>query len=329
MTSVERVVAVLAVDGVVGFDLSVPCQVFGMAADAGERPRYEIRVCALRPGPMATAEQFGAFSFHPSWGSDALGQAHTIVVPGYEGFLDEPPEDAVAALRSAAKSGVRIASVCTGAFLLAASGLLDGGRATTHWRYAAELARRHPAVEVDPAVLFVDNGQVLTSAGVASGLDMCLHLVSRDYGASAAAATARRLVMPLQRGGGQAQYLDHEPPPSEGASAGLQPTLEWMEANLDRPLGLKDIARQAGLSVRSLNRHFREQVGTTPLQWLLRARVHRAQRLLETTDLAVDRVAERSGFGSAATLRHHFSRVVETSPQSYRRAFSLTTASDD
>ena len=215
--------------------------------------------------------------------------------------------------------GARVASVCSGAFLLAATGLLDGRRATTHWRAAAELARRYPRIRVEPDVLYVDEGQVLTSAGAAAAFDLCLHMVRRDYGSAVAVEAARVSVMPLERDGGQTQFIVHPPPAPDGAS--LAPLLRWLEENTHRELSLDDLARRAALSVRSLNRRFREQTGTTPLQWLLRARVRRAQLLLETTAQSVSRVAADAGFGSVTAFREHFRRVAATSPQAYRRAF--------
>ncbi|MFD1152418.1 GlxA family transcriptional regulator, partial [Saccharothrix hoggarensis] len=223
------------------------------------------------------------------------------------------------AVRAAAAGGARVASICTGAFDLARTGLLAGKRATTHWKYAPELARRHPDVEVDASVLFVDEGAVLTSAGVAAGLDLCLHLLRRDHGAAFAAEVARLIVMPPQRDGGQAQFLRHADPPDTDAS--LQPTLAWLEANLREPLTLGAIARHAGVSERSLSRRFRQEVGSAPMRWLLAARVRRAQQLLETTDLPVEQVARETGFGAANTLRHHFGRIVGTSPHAYRKTF--------
>jgi transcriptional regulator GlxA family with amidase domain len=210
--------------------------------------------------------------------------------------------------------------VCTGAFVLAEAGLLDGLRATTQWDDSADLARRYPAIQVDPDVLFVDNGgRVLTSAGVAAGLDMCLHLVAADYGASVAAATARRVVVPMIRDGGQAQFIVYELPAD--ATPVLNTALAWMEDNLRQPLTLDDIARHASMSIRTLNRRFREHVGTTPLQWLLVLRVERAKQLLETTDLPIERIADKVDFGSAVTLRHHFTRRVRVPPHRYRAAF--------
>jgi transcriptional regulator GlxA family with amidase domain len=213
-----------------------------------------------------------------------------------------------------------------GAFTLAATGLLDGLRATTHWRAAAALARRYPRVAVDPDVLFVDNGQFLTSAGAAAGLDLCLHLIRRDYGAAVAADAARTAVMPLERAGGQAQFIAHPPPIPDGAT--LEPLLRWLDQNAHRELTLGQIAAQARLSVRTLNRRFREQTGTTPLQWLHRARLRRAQCLLETTSLPVERIAGQVGFGSPTAFRDHFRRLVGTSPHAYRRAFRSPTGDD-
>ncbi|MFI0481618.1 GlxA family transcriptional regulator [Actinomadura sp. 9N215] len=313
-----HVVAVLALDDVVPFDLAVPGQVFGVTTTSGDVPLYEVRVCT-GPGGARTSASLGRMRVDSPFGLDALTAADTIVVPGHEDVRADPPAGVLDALRDASSRGARIASICVGAFVLAAAGLLDGRRATTHWRYAAALARRHPDVEVDPSVLYVDGGQVLTSAGVAAGIDLCLHLVRRDHGSATAARTARRIVMPPQRDGGQAQYIRHEDPP-DGETA-LQPTLAWLEANLHRPLTLDDIARQASVSVRTLTRRFREQAGTTPLQWLSRARVHRAQQLLESTELPVERVAAEAGFGSPVTLRAHFARRVGASPLAYRTTF--------
>ena len=215
---------------------------------------------------------------------------------------------------------MRVASICTGAFVLAATGALDGLRATTHWRGAAELARRYPAIDVDADVLYVDNGNVLTSAGAAAGLDLCLHLVRRDLGAEAAAEVARDAVMPLERAGGQAQFIVHEPPAGDHTSIGQ--LLTWIDQNLQKDLSLPVIARRAAMSTRTLSRHFRAQVGTTPADWIARTRIRRAQRLLETTRLAVERVAAESGFGSAAVMRQHFGEIVGTTPLAYRLAFS-------
>ncbi|WP_329012694.1 GlxA family transcriptional regulator [Streptomyces sp. NBC_00690] len=311
-------VVVLALDGVVPFELSVPGQIFGTANDALGRAHYDVRICA--PGrEVRTEPDLGGFRLTTEWDMEALADADTIVVPGHAGCLDAPSIDVLDALRSAYAQGARLASVCVGAFTLAATGLLDGRRATTHWMFAAELARRYPAVEVDDGSLYIDNGPSITSAGVAAALDLCLHLVHRDLGASVAASTARRTVMPLQRDGGQSQFIE-QPHPGEHDTA-LQATLQWMEGRLHEPLSLDDIARHAAMSIRSLNRHFKAQTGTTPLQWLLRARVNRAQQLLETTAMPIDRIAADTGFGAASTFRQHFTRHTGVPPQAYRSAF--------
>ncbi|WP_188269534.1 MULTISPECIES: GlxA family transcriptional regulator [unclassified Streptomyces] len=313
------VMAILALDGALPFELSVPGQIFGTANESAGRDHYEIRVCA--PGRrVATAAEFGGLNLTTPWGLEGLADADTVVIPGHAHFLDQPSAPVIKALRSAGERGARLASICVGAFTLAATGLLDGHRATTHWRHAAELARRHPAVDVDRHSLYIDHGTLITSAGVAAALDLCLHLVRRDLGAALAATTARHTVMPLQRDGGQSQYIEHPTPNSRTTT--LEPTLRWMEAHLHRDLTLDDIARHSAMSVRSLNRHFRAQTGTTPLQWLLRARVHRAQELLETTTIPVERIADETGFGAPSTFRQHFARHVGVSPQTYRNTFS-------
>ncbi|CAM3654163.1 helix-turn-helix domain-containing protein [Corallococcus sp. ZKHCc1 1396] len=309
-----HVVAVVALDGVVSFDLSTPCEVFGCVRLPGGAAGYQVRVCGVTPEVDA-----GPFQMKTRHGLAELARADTIILPGITDVSAPVPPRLVSAVRAAAARGTRIASICSGAFLLAATGLLDGLRATTHWLATEELARRHPAIHVDPNVLYVDNGQLLTSAGAAAGLDLCLHLVRRDHGAAVAAEAARRSVMPLERDGGQSQFITHAPPTPEGAS--LQPLLHWMEDHLHKPLTLPSLARRAAMSERTLSRRFREQTGTTPLQWLLRARVRRAQHLLETTSQSVEAVARKVGFGSTTAFREHFQRFVTTSPLAYRRAF--------
>ena len=246
------------------------------------------------------------------------------MVPGTE-ILDRPPGSVLAALRAAAARGARIMSVCTGAFVLAYAGLLDGRRAATHWGWAAALARQFPAVTVDPAVLYVDEGQILTSAGVAAGLDLCLHVIRRDYGADLAARLARRTVVAPHRDGGQAQFIRHPVSTASGASGspGLAATRAWALENLGADLSVAVLARQAGVSTRTFARRFREETGTTPAQWLLDQRVLAARQLLERTGLPVEQVAVRSGFSTAAALREHFARRVATTPTAYRRAFRL------
>ncbi|MFS4093970.1 GlxA family transcriptional regulator [Streptomyces sp. AF1A] len=312
-------VAVLALDGVIPFDLSAPIDTFGWARLPDGRAPYRVRVCSVREEVSA-----GAFTVRAPYGLDALAEADTIILPG----VAEPPRTLPAgvaeALRAAAANGTRIASICVGAFLFAATGLLDGLRATTHWRAAGQLAASYPAVTVDPNVLYVDNGQFLTSAGAAAALDMCLHMIRRDFGSAVAAHAARMSVMPLEREGGQAQFIVHDLPPAP-AGATLEPLLQWLEDHCARDLTLDEIAAKAGMSTRTLNRRFREQTGTTPLQWLHRARVRRAQYLLETTPYPVERIAAQAGFGSPTAFRERFRRVVGTSPQAYRKAFREET----
>ncbi|MGK5682648.1 GlxA family transcriptional regulator [Actinoplanes sp. URMC 104] len=308
-------IAVLALDGVVAFDLSTPLEVFDrVRLPDGSRP-YDVRVCA--PQPSVDARAFTVVAAH---GLEALDDADTIILPGCHDVTRPVPAAVVAALRSAAARGTRIASVCAGAFVLAATGLLDGRRATTHWAGAALFAELFPAVELDPGVLYVDEGQFLTSAGAAAGLDLCLHLVRRDHGSAVAAQAARLSVMPLEREGGQAQFIVAERPPAPRGSQ-LEPLLRWLEESAGRDLTLADIAARAGMSTRTLNRRFREQTGTTPLQWLHLARIRRAQHLLETTADPVDRIGAQVGFGSPTAFRDRFKRVVGASPHSYRRSF--------
>jgi transcriptional regulator GlxA family with amidase domain len=308
-----HVVTVLARDGVVAADLAVPGELFGRARLADGDPAYEVRVAAVAPEVDA-----GLFALRAPWGLEALDGAATVVVPGTADPMAAPPPAFLDALRGAAQRGARVASICTGAFGLAAAGLLDGRRATTHWRAADALARRYPRVRVDPDVLFVDEGAVLTSAGAAAGHDLCLHMIRRDHGAAVALHSAREAVMPLERDGGQAQFIAH-PPVADATS--LAPLLAWMQEHLDAELTLADLAARAAVTVRTLNRRFREQTGTTPAQHLLRLRLHRAQQLLETTDLPVDHVARVAGFGAPTTLRERFRRRFGVSPSAYRRAF--------
>ncbi|MEU2494243.1 helix-turn-helix domain-containing protein [Streptomyces sp. NPDC007883] len=307
-------VAVLALDRVIPFDLSTPIEVFTRTRLPDGRAGYQIRVCAERPEIDA-----GSFTLRAPWGLDGLRGADTIIVPGTATTAPPSPE-VLTALRTAAGDGTRIASICSGTFPLAATGLLDGLRATTHWAAAAALAAAYPDVTVDPGVLYVDNGQILTSAGAAAGLDLCLHMIRRDYGSAVAADAARLSVMPLEREGGQAQFIVHVHPPTPKGST-LEPLLTWLQDNLGRDLTLADLATRAGTSTRSLIRHFREQTGTTPLQWLHSARIRQAQHLLETTDHSVERIAAQVGFGSTTAFRDRFKRTTGVSPHTYRRSF--------
>ena len=278
------------------------------------RAIYDVRICSIAPEVRSEHVTLSV-----PWRLSSLSRADTVIVPGIADIDQSVPGDLLRAIRRAADRGARVASICSGAFVLAATGALDGLRATTHWRGAAELARRYPAIDVDADVLYVDNGHVLTSAGAAAGFDLCLHLVRRDLGAEVAAEVARAAVMPLERAGGQAQFIVHETPAGDHTSIGE--LLAWIEQNLRKDLSLPVVARHAAMSTRTLSRHFRAQVGTTPADWIARARVRRAQRLLETTELAVERVAAEAGFRSAAVMREHFGQIVGTTPLAYRRAF--------
>ncbi|GAB2495214.1 GlxA family transcriptional regulator [Streptosporangium sandarakinum] len=308
-------VAVLALDQVIPFDLSTPIEVFTRTRLPDGRPGYQVRVCAERPETDA-----GAFTLRAPWGLDGLRGADTIIVPGTAAPETPLTTEVRDALRAAAADGTRIASICSGTFPLAATGLLNGLRATTHWAAADLLAAAHPEVDVDPGVLYVDNGQILTSAGAAAGLDLCLHMIRRDYGSAVAADAARLSVMPLEREGGQAQFIVRDHPPTPQGST-LDPLLAWLQDNLGRELTLADIAAHARVSTRTLIRRFSEQTGTTPLQWLHRARVRQAQHLLETTHHSVERIAAQVGFGSPTAFRDRFKRTTGVSPHTYRRTF--------
>ncbi len=310
----SRRVAVLAFDGVVLGDLATPCEIFGRARLPSGAPAYAVRVCSARPRVHTALAQLVL-----PWRLTSLDWADTIVVPGHDDPLKGVPAVEVRALQRAIGRGARVASICTGAFVLAQCGALDGLKATTHWRVAGELQRRYPAIDVDPDVLYVDHGRLLTSAGAAAGLDLCLHLVRRDLGAVAAAAAARDAVMPLERAGGQAQFIAHAAPEPDGSS--MDPLLAWLERHLGERLTLAAMAKRAALSTRSLSRHFRRQVGMTPAAWVARARVRRAQALLESSRQPIERIADQVGFASATVLRQHFARVVGTTPTAYRRAF--------
>lgn len=307
-------VAIVVLDGFVPLDLGIPCDVFGSFGLSGQPSLYRVQVCAPRRVVRA-----GAFEIRTPFGLEAVPDADTVVVPGIVDLERPIPPSVLQALRAAWDRGARVTSICTGAFVLAAAGLLDGRRATTHWRGTLELSRRYPAVTVEPDVLFVDEGRIVTSAGASAGLDMCLHLVRRDYGQAAAAHAARLAVAPLNRDGGQAQFILHEAPRANDSLASL---LDWMSTHLDKELDVDALACRAHMSPRTFARRFREQTGTTPLQWLLSVRVRRAQELLETTRRSIDDVALRSGFESPVTFRARFRKLVGISPRAYRLRFN-------
>ncbi|WP_405096302.1 GlxA family transcriptional regulator [Micromonospora sp. NBC_01412] len=307
-------VLVLALPDTIAFDLATPIEVFGRVRLPDGRAGYRVLVCGSEPtvdaGPLRLAVDHGL---------DALAGADTVIVPGRYDPAVPVPAAALGALRAAAAAGTRIASICVGAFTLAAAGLLDGRRATTHWAAAERLRAAFPAVRVDPEVLYVDAGQFVTSAGATAGVDMCLHLVRRDYGATVAADAARQAVAALHRDGGQAQFIVR--PGAGGTEIGLGAVLQWLELHACEGLTLADVAAHAGLSVRTLNRRFHEETGRTPMQWVTAVRVRRAQELLESTDHGVDRIAHLVGFASPAHFRVQFKRISGVAPQAYRSTF--------
>ncbi|MDR7168313.1 transcriptional regulator GlxA family with amidase domain [Nocardia kruczakiae] len=304
-------VAILALDGVIPFDLAIPTGIFGPHT---ETP-YRSKVYGLR-GEVGTT---GGFSLSVEGRIDDLLTADTIIVPGYTPHR-VPPSQALDALRAAHQRGRRMVSICTGAFALAAAGILDGRRATTHWRHADELAADYPSVTVDRDVLYVDEGQILSSAGVCCGIDLCLHIVRRDLGAHVANEIARAIVAPPHRDGGQAQYM--RTPVGADTATTLTATRTWALERLDEPLTVAALARHANTSSRSFARRFVQETGSTPLQWLLMARLDSARELLERDDVCIDEIARRCGLGSAANLRLHFRRHFDTTPTAYRRTFS-------
>ncbi|MET9373801.1 helix-turn-helix domain-containing protein [Streptomyces sp. NPDC002992] len=306
-------VALAVTDGMLHFELSVAYEVFGAEQSDATDPLYRVAVCG--PGPV----RFGRFRLEPDGGLDRLPYADTVIVPGWADVDVDPPAGLVDAVRAAHEAGARVASLCTGAFVLAAAGLLDGRRATTHWAHSEVLAARYPRVEVDPDVLYVDNGSVLTSAGKAAAMDLCLHLVRLDHGSAIANRVARTLVVPPHRAGGQAQFVTAPVPSRDDHPLG--DLLPWAVERLDQALTVEDLARRANMSSRNLGRHFRSATGTTPLRWLLTQRIRRAQELLESTGDSIDAIAAATGMGTATTLRRHFNRTIGVPPDAYRRTF--------
>ena len=318
-------VAVLLVAPVVGFDATIPGMVFRAANPEDGPPRYEVRMCTPTPGPVPTVEGYAIVA---DGGPDELAAADTVIVPGTReplargrGALPDPVRAALAGVRADA----RIVSICTGAFILAAAGRLDGRAATTHWSYADRFRALFPQVDLDEQVLFVDDGDVLTSAGLAAGIDLCLHIVRTDHGAAVANAAARHCVVPPWREGGQAQFIERPVP--EPAAASTAAARTWALTHLDRGIDVEQLARRAHQSVRTFNRRFREETGQSPGAWLIQQRRAQARHLLESTDLPVDEVARRSGLGSGATLRYHLRETLGVSPVQYRRTFRGRSAS--
>ncbi|ROP40784.1 helix-turn-helix domain-containing protein [Saccharothrix texasensis] len=312
-----RTVAAVLIDGLAPFEFGVICEVFGVDRTDDGVPRIDFRVCGERPGEPVTTD-VGA-SVVPAHGLDALADADLVAVAAAK-IRDEYPPALLDALREAHGRGATLLSVCSGAFVLGAAGLLDDRRCTTHWRHAADLAARFPHAKVDPDVLFVDDGDIVSSAGTAAGIDACLHVVRREFGAAVTATIARRMVVAPQRDGGQRQFVEVPTPPHEADS--LQPLLAWLQDRLDQEHTVASLAERATMSERTFARRFAAETGTTPHRWLTTQRVLRARQLLEETQLTVEDVAHRSGFGTAALLRHHFTSVVGVPPKDYRRSFS-------
>lgn len=316
--SVHRI-ACLVLPGVISFDLATVCETFRYATSSSGQPCYQVTVCAEQQ-----ELDVGAFCIGIKNDLTALEVADTIIVPGISFSPLLLSSTVLEILRKAARRGTRIASICTGAFVLAEAGLMDGSRATTHWQAADELARRYPAIMVDPMVLFVDNGQILTSAGAAAGIDLSLHMIRSDFGAAVAAQVARLSVVPLQREGGQAQFI---PPSTRSIDKNLEKLTSWAMANLNQPLTIKSLANQSHSSQRTLYRRFIEQFGESPSQWLTRMRVQRAQELLESSKLSIEQIVSEVGLGSTANFRLHFQRIVGVSPRQHRQSFGHTTSS--
>ncbi|MEU7782399.1 transcriptional regulator FtrA [Micromonospora parva] len=310
-------VAVLAYPGMSVFETGIVTEVFGLARPEFDVDWYDLVLCAEQPGPLPVV---GGASLHTPYGLAELAAARTVIVPGVADVTADPSPELVTALRQAHRRGARIMSICSGAFALAGAGLLDGRRATTHWRYAELLARRYPRVEVDPDVLYLDDGDLLTSAGSAAGLDLCLHVIRGDHGAAIANAVARRLVIPPHRDGGQAQFVE-APVPTDPDDDRIAGSIDWALAHLGDPLTVAQLAAQAHMSSRTYLRHFTRATGTSPIRWLIDQRIRASLAMLEETDLAVEQVARAVGFDTPVTYRHHFGRSMLTSPTAYRRAF--------
>jgi transcriptional regulator GlxA family with amidase domain len=309
-------VAALVCEGVAPFELGVLCEVWGIDRSASGGPTFDFAVCAETPGRVRTSMGFGLDVEH---GLDRVAEADLVTIPAMP--RNEPTAPAVIeALRAAHDRGARILSVCSGAFILGEAGLLDGRECTTHWMYVDELQRRFPRARVNCGVLYVDEDPVITSAGSAAGVDACLYLIRKEFGAKAVNVVARRMVVPPQRDGGQAQFV--QTPVATPSGDTLQPVLTWMQQHLDEELNVAALARRAAMSPRTFARRFRAETGTTPHQWVTAQRLLLAEQLLEESEAPIDVVASRTGFGNAATLRHHFAQARGTTPQAYRRTFS-------
>ncbi|OCJ15020.1 transcriptional regulator FtrA [Rhizobium sp. AC44/96] len=312
-------VAVLAYDGLCTFEFGIAYEVFGLPRPEMGEGWYRFAVCGIEPGPLRAA---GGLTVSVDRGLDVLDEADLIVVPGWRGIDAPVPDDLISALRAAHQRGARVMSLCSGVAVLAASGLLAGRRATTHWRYVSAVAARYPEITLDASVLYMDEGSILTAAGSAAGIDLCLHVVRGDFGADAANSVARRLVVPPHREGGQAQFIS-APVPQEREGVRLGPLIEWMRARLDEEQPISLLAAKAGMSQRTFQRRFETTTGSSVGEWLLKERLRHARELLERRrDASLDDIAIACGFGTPATMRHHFRKRLGTSPGAYRRSFS-------
>ncbi|AQA03269.1 AraC family transcriptional regulator [Mycobacterium sp. MS1601] len=318
-------VAILAYDGMSGFESGVPAEIFGMTELSEQfsagivRPWYSLTMCAETP----EVRMLGGATLRTPHGLDTLAAADTVIIPSVRDVTEQPSPELVAAIRSARNRGARLVSICSGAFALAAAGVLDGRTATTHWIYVDQLQQRYPEIDVDAAPLYVDSGDVLTSAGCAAGLDLCLHIVRNDHGTQVANDVARKLVISPHRSGGQAQYIE-TPVPEPSTDGRIAAGMAWALQHLDQPLTLDELAAQSALSRRSYLRQFAKATGTTPIKWLIEQRIQASLPLLESSSLSVEQIAARVGFESVVTFRHHFVRQVRTTPSDYRGSFALT-----
>lgn len=326
MTAVARIstrgptVTVLAYQGMSAFETGIVTEIFGLPRPEFDVTWYDLTVCAQRPGPLRIV---GGATISTEHGLDAFASADTVIVPGVSDVHGECSGELVSALRRAHGRGARIVSICSGAFALAAAGLLDHRPATTHWQYADLLRRRFPLVRVDPDVLYIDDGDVLTSAGSAAGLDLCLHLVRQDFGPTIANAVARRLVVPPHREGGQAQFIE-TPMPDDPDDDRIARSMTWALAHLDQEITVESLARRAHMSTRTYLRHFARCSGTSPIRWLISRRIQASLVLLEAGGMPIEEIATAVGFATPVTYRHHFTRAMRTSPLAYRRAFNTT-----
>lgn len=318
-----RTVAILAYDGMTAFEMGIAAEIFGLAELSESfwpgmvRPWYSVQLCTETTAPVRVV---GGATLKAAFGLKELAAAHTVIIPSIRDIHAPISPDVISAVRDAAGRGARLVSICSGAFVLAAAGVLDGRRATTHWRYAEQLQQRHPDIEVDRLPLYIDEGDVLTSAGCSAGLDLCLHIVRNDHGPSVANEVARSLVIAPHRSGGQAQFIEN-PLPAVQDDTAITDSMAWALAHIDRPLSLDDLAAQCNMSRRSYLRQFTKTTGTTPIKWLIARRIDVSLELLETSSEPVESVAALVGFASVVTFRHHFTRLMDTTPSQYRATF--------